>query len=91
MTPLERADRAKQLLDDPVVRGAFEDIRMALVRQLEEVPMGDVDTQHEVALSLQLLKRLRTTIARYTDEIAVDQHKQKQDSFMRRIRESFTA
>ena len=89
MTPIERADRAQQLLNDPVVKGALEDIRMTLVRQLEAAGMDDVDTHHTVALSLQLLKQLRTKLERYTDEIAVDSHKKAQDSFIEKMRERF--
>jgi hypothetical protein len=89
MTPIERAERAKQLLDDPVIKGAFEDIRMTLVRQLEASGMDDVDTHHQATLSLQLLKRLRTQLERYTDEIAVDKHKKQQDSFIEKMRERF--
>lgn len=90
MTPLDKAERAKQLLEDPVVSAVFSDIRMGLVEQLEVVPMGDVETQHEVALSLQVLKQMRQRLARYASEIEVDKHRQRQDDFMARIREKFT-
>jgi hypothetical protein len=46
MTPLERADRAKQLLSDPLLKEAFSDIRMRLVGQLEQTVLSDVETQH---------------------------------------------
>ena len=90
MTPREKAERAKQLLDDPVVRGVFEDIRMGLVSQLEKVPFGDIDTQHNVAISLQLLKNLRDTIKKYADEGLIQEHNNKQQTFMDRIRQRIT-
>jgi predicted metal-dependent HD superfamily phosphohydrolase len=87
MTPLERADRAKQLLEDAVLQAAFHDIRMQLVAKLEQVPFGDIDTQHEIALTLQLLKRLREQLALYANEVAVDKAKKKHESFVTRMRE----
>lgn len=87
MTPLEKAERAKQLLSDPVMNAAFQDIRMQLVGKLEQVPFGDMDTQHEIALMLQLLKRLREQLLTYQQEIVVDKAKKKHDSFIERVRE----
>lgn len=62
MTPeqaIERANQAARLLDDPTLQKAFEGVRMALLTRLEEVAIGDLDTQHEIAVSLQLLKQLK--------------------------------
>jgi hypothetical protein len=90
MTPFERADRAKQLLADSVLQGAFRDMRDKLVLQLEVVPLSDIETQHEIALMLQLLKRLQNQLVIYTQEIAVDKHKQKQENFVARMRQKLT-
>ena len=87
MTPLERAERAKQLLDDPVFVAAMDDVRMRLVAQLEQTAIGDIDTHHQAALALQMLKSIKDQIARYAAEIEIDNHRQKQDSFMHRMRE----
>lgn len=89
MTPFEKADRAKHLLEDPVLRAAFEDIRMGLVGQLERAAMDDVDTHHQAALSLQLLARVKTTLQRYLEAIAVDKAKEKQDSFLRKMKQMY--
>jgi hypothetical protein len=90
MTPFERADRAKQLLADSVLQGAFRDMRDKLVLQLEVVPLSDIETQHEIALMLQLLKRLQNQLVIYTQEITVDKHKQKQENFVARMRQKLT-
>jgi len=90
MTPFERADRAKQLLSDSVLQGAFRDMRDKLVLQLEVVPLSDIETQHEIALMLQLLKRLQNQLVIYTQEIAVDKHKIKQENFVARMRQKLT-
>jgi hypothetical protein len=90
MTPSERADRAKQLQNDPVLIAAFRDIREKLVSQLEVVMLSDVETQHEIALMLQLLKRLQSQLMLYQQDGAIEKHKEKQDSFIRRMRQSLT-
>lgn len=87
MTPRERADRAQQLLDDDVMKQVFTDIRMKLVGQLECVAIGDIDTQHEIALTLQLLKKLRDQLQQYVNEHKVDEHKRRQDGFIDRMRQ----
>ena len=91
MTPNDKAERAKQVLGDPVMKQAFEDIRMRYVEQLEAVPISDVETQHEVTLCLQLLKRVQSQLQKYVSDQSVDQAKAKQDSFIEKMRERFTA
>ena len=87
MTPIERADRAKQLLEDPVLRGVFVDIRERLVAKLEQAPIGYVDTHHEVALTLQCLQQVKSLLHTYTQEIAIDKHKVREESFMNKMRQ----
>ena len=87
MTPFERAERAKQLLSDDVLKGAFTEIRNRLISQLEALPISDVETQHEITLMLQLLRRLREQLERYVSDGAVEQHRAKQQKFMDRLRE----
>ena len=91
MTPLERADQARHLLQNPTLKAALEEIRQGLVKGIEESAMSDVDTHHEAAISLQLLKRLKQQLERYIDAQTIDQHKQKQATFMERMRERYTA
>jgi RNA-binding protein YhbY len=89
MTPFEKAERAKQLLDDPLLKEVLSGIRERLVLKLEISPMDDVDTHHTTALSLQLLKQISTDLNRYIGESAVIAHRQKNDSFINRVRERF--
>ncbi len=68
MTPqqeLERADRAKRLLDDPLYQETFTVIREHLVRKM-------VDTRAEAErnqywLQIDLLDRLRSTLSWYIE------------------------
>lgn len=86
MTTLERADHAQRVLDDPIMKQVFTDIRMGLVVRLESVPIGDIDTQHEIALTLQLLKKLQAQLQGYINDMKVDQHREKQTSFIEKMR-----
>lgn len=87
MTPREKAERAKQLTEDPVVRHVFNDIREGLVKRLESLAMTDHELQHEAVLSLQLLKQVQEMFKKYAQEIEVDKHKKKQDDFIARARQ----
>jgi hypothetical protein len=90
MTPREKAERAQQLLTDGLFKGVLSDIRNGLVERLETVGMDDLDTQHEVAISLQLLKRIPLQLQKYIADHQMSEHMEKQRSFMDRIREKFT-
>jgi hypothetical protein len=62
MTPDEeiRAARdADRILNDPVFKTAFERIESGLFAKMRAVPMHDIDTQHELILTLQLLGALK--------------------------------
>jgi hypothetical protein len=87
MTPQEKAEQAKQVLTNPVFKHVYGDIRENLVVQLESIPLGDTETQHEITLMLQLLKRVQTTLERYQQSGTVEKHRAKQDSFIERVRE----
>ncbi len=88
MTPLERADKAKQLLNDPVIAEAFKDIREQIILRLEACPVSETETQHDLTITLQLLKQLKLQLSRYCDEIALDNAKKRSDSFMQRTRQT---
>ena len=87
MTPREKAERAQALLDDPVVRAVWHDIREGVVSKMEASPMDAYEVHHECALTLQVLLQVQNTLKRYAMEIEVDKHRAKQDSFMHKMRE----
>ncbi len=88
MTPFEKSESAKRVREEPVIQQAFIDIRENLVRQLENVPIADTETQHQVAITLQLLKRLETTLQRYIQDQTVIDFRKLQDEKIARKRES---
>ncbi len=86
MTPSERAEQAKEILNSEVMRSVFAAVREELVSALEAVPFGDVDTQHHTALELQALKRIQTKLHRYVDELAVIRKRESESEFMNKNR-----
>lgn len=88
MTPSERGDRAKQILDDAVFAEMFEHVRASIVAQLESSAFGDAETHHQAAISLQLLKRLRDTLVRFVDVGKAEQIKQRDAEFSQTVRKS---
>ena len=90
MTPREKADRAKQLLDDPVFNAAIADVREHLVARIEASAAGDIDDQHTLSLSLQILKTIKLQLARYTDEIVLDNAAVRHESWIQRAKQRLT-
>jgi len=91
MTPKEKADRAKQLLSDPLLKEAFSTIRDGFVAKAEASGMDDIDTHHHIALSLQLLRQLRIRLEQYLSDQALIEHAAKQDNWINRARERIRA
>ncbi len=56
---IRAAKDANRILGDPVFQKAFAGIESALIERMKSVPMADIDTQHELILSLQLLGNLK--------------------------------
>ena len=91
MTPRDRADRARQLLDDPVFQQAMRDIRERIVAKLEAVPLNDVEVEHELVLTLQLLQRIPSRFQAYADEQIVEKHAEKQTNFIEKMKQRYRA
>ena len=89
MTPGERvarANRARDILDEETMRGAFDGVRMALLDRLEATAIGDTATQHEIALTLQCLKQVRQHLESYITDGKLAVREQEQENFMARMR-----
>lgn len=56
---IREARRAESLLNDPLFKQAMDGIEANIIDRMKKVAMGDVDTQHELILTLQLLGSLR--------------------------------
>jgi hypothetical protein len=59
---LDRATKAKALLDDPDLQSAFDDVRQAIFKAIEGCPLRDQEGLHEYRLMLKLLNDLRANL-----------------------------
>lgn len=51
--------RAQHLLDDPVLKQAFDDVRAAIIERWEAAPIRDTEGAHELKLMLRILSDVR--------------------------------
>ena len=72
---VERANQAERLLKDPTMQKAFEGVRQNLLMTLEATAIGDRDTQHEIALSLQVLKSVKRILERWVNDGEVEKRR----------------
>ena len=86
MSPREKADRARQIMEDPVFKEALRDIRERIVGRLEAVGVTDKETEHELVISLQLLQRIPARFQVYADELVMERSKEEQERFMQSIK-----
>jgi hypothetical protein len=56
---IREARRAEALVNDPLFKQAMDGIESTIIDRMRKVPIGDIDTQHELVLTLQLLGSLR--------------------------------
>jgi hypothetical protein len=59
---LDRASRAKRLLEDPLLSESFELVRRAIHEKWEAAPIADLSGQHELLLMLKLLSDVRANL-----------------------------
>lgn len=75
---LERAAKAKQLLDNPLFNEAFEMVRAGIVERWSQAPIRDKEGAHELKLMLKLLGDLRAAVSVAVNDGKVVQFNQKQ-------------
>ena len=83
----DRAERAKRLLDDPMLLEGFEAVRTAIVQRWEQAPIRDKDGAHELKLMLKLLGDVRAALVEAVNDGKVVTFNAKQ-RLMDRIRDS---
>jgi len=89
MTPgdrVARSQRAREVLDEDTMGSVFREVREALVARLEATAIGDTATQHEIALTLQLLKQLRAHLETYITDGQLVNREQEQERWIDRLR-----
>ncbi len=56
---LKEARDADRILNDPLFVEAFRTLEERLFENMRRVPMADIETQHELVLTLQLMDKFR--------------------------------
>lgn len=59
---IDRANKAKAILENPAYREAFEAVRLAIHQQIEEAPIRDQEGVHQLRLCLKLLRDVRVNL-----------------------------
>lgn len=85
---LSKASRAKQLLEDSEMRGAFEGVRQALLEKFEQCPIRDIEGQHEIKLMLKLLGDVKANLQSMIDSGKVIESRY---SIPERVKKGFNA
>lgn len=75
MNVMERADRAKELLENSVFKQAFSAVESDIVGKLKSVGFDDHGTQHELVLCLQLLGNVKRKLETWVADGKVEQKK----------------
>lgn len=60
MDSKQRAQRAREVLDNPTYQEAFEKVESDLVKSLRNVGMADRDKQQCIAIAVQVLGRIES-------------------------------
>lgn len=90
MSPKEKADRAKLLLNDELLSETIARIREGFVRGLENSPMGDKETHNSTAIALQVLRQIDAQLTRYLNEAALLDANERAKEFLERHRETIS-
>jgi hypothetical protein len=89
MNDLERADRAKELLENPTFREVQAEIRAELIAAVESVAITDVERLQEMVLALQVHNRHRKKLERWIADGKVEKSKLDQENWIERARQRF--
>ena len=59
MNPIERADKAKAILESPIYQEAYDGVRAAIIDRIEKCSLTDTQTAEDLRRCLKLLKDVR--------------------------------
>jgi len=63
MNAIDRADKAKAILESPVYNEAYEGVRAAILANIEKCSLSDTQTAEDLRRCLKLLKDVRANMA----------------------------
>ena len=59
---LDRANKAKQILESPMYNEGFEMVRKAIISRIEECPLSDTAVAEDLRKCLRLLRDVRANL-----------------------------
>ena len=59
LNEIDRGREALRLMEEPLIKEAFDTIESGLIDSMYRCPMADTATQHELVLTLQLLGKFK--------------------------------
>ena len=62
MNPIDRANKAKSLLENPLFDESFSEVRNKLIEGMEKCPISDVQTAEDFRRCLKLLSAVKTNL-----------------------------
>jgi hypothetical protein len=62
MNPIERADKAKAILESPLYQEAHDGVRAAIIERIEKCSLTDTQTAEDLRRCLKLLKDVRLNL-----------------------------
>lgn len=94
MTPQEeikRAEEAKLVLENPLFKGAIQEVRQGIVDSLANSPMGDEKTHNRLAIALQIVNQIEKTLAQHVQTGVLAQIQiEDQSKFSRKVNQLFS-
>jgi hypothetical protein len=87
LNALEKADRAKELLENLAFREVQAEIRSELIAAIEAVPVTDFERMQEMVLALQVHNRHKKKLEKWIADGKVEQSKLNDLNYRERIRE----
>lgn len=79
-TDTERqAQEARELLDHPMLKGAFDGLREATVQAIEDNPMTDELLRDKLMITLQVIRDVRAQLQSYVDSHAIQKAQENEE------------
>lgn len=93
MTPQEeikRAEEAKLVVENPMFKGAIQEVRQGIVNSLGNSPMGDEKTHNRLAIALQIVNQIERILEQHIQTGVLAQIQlEDQSKFARRVNQLF--
>ena len=85
---INRGNDAQRIMEEPLVKEAFDRIESGLIESMKLCPMSDRDTQHELILTMQLAHKFKAIFLEImqTGRLAQMQDDTLQNRLVRRLK-----